>query len=311
MHTEQRAVARLRAKAAALGVEVSGQLPPSDLRKAMTTGDLSYMSLSHGFSSPSSFASSSRLPFPSSSSSLGYLVARKDCNDESAPYWTVSRGIVNRFGHACRECKKGIGKNEEAVVRDGRKLRFFYHPECFSGDADPRTQTGSSAHDVRFRAMLSNTTAPPSKGTGKWSVQSYGLRNAVDPVKDRSAFRTRAASVSFSPPPRSGTRNIGATLRYRSVGQALRRNTERTLEHRKAAAARRTQLSGTTDDARRGTPTGEANVRSTTVECSDKSHRLKESQRSGGGKGKAASTLSPEKTMERKRSGRASKNNRK
>jgi len=31
--------------------------------------------------------------------------------------------------------------------RDGRKLRFFYHAECFSGNEDPRTQNGSSYHE--------------------------------------------------------------------------------------------------------------------------------------------------------------------
>ncbi len=86
------------------------------------------------------------------------------------------------------------------MVRDGRKLRFFYHIDCFTGDADPRTQENGSF----FVATEYHTTtapnvsslegpraccdpdgrplgrkvfkpqAPSVLGTGKWSVASRG-----------------------------------------------------------------------------------------------------------------------------------------
>jgi hypothetical protein len=55
-------------------------------------------------------------------------------------YWTISHGYACRNGYSCRECKQAIYKNEPVIVRDGRKIRLFYHIDCFSGDADPRTQ---------------------------------------------------------------------------------------------------------------------------------------------------------------------------
>ena len=90
----------------------------------------------------------------------------------SREYWTVSRGPANRLFN-CRECKGIIYKNTPMVCRDGRKLRFHYHEECFSGDADPRTQTNSSATG-KFASVIS-PQAPATKGLGKWST-SYGYQ---------------------------------------------------------------------------------------------------------------------------------------
>jgi hypothetical protein len=50
-------------------------------------------------------------------------------------YWELSGPLpINRMT-TCRACKKSILKNAEVMIRDGRKLRFFYHAECFTGDA--------------------------------------------------------------------------------------------------------------------------------------------------------------------------------
>lgn len=86
------------------------------------------------------------------------------------------------------------------MVRDGRKLRFFYHLECFTGDADPRSQSNSSYMETKLyhketAPNISSLTgpkacvdadgrplgrvvfkpeAPSTLGKGKWSVQSRG-----------------------------------------------------------------------------------------------------------------------------------------
>ena len=87
-------------------------------------------------------------------------------------YWTVSSGPAIRT-FSCRECKGIIYKGQEMKVRDGRKIRLFYHEDCYSGSADPRTQQHSSFYDARYDHCISQT-APPIKGYGKWSVQQYG-----------------------------------------------------------------------------------------------------------------------------------------
>lgn len=59
-------------------------------------------------------------------------------------YWELSGPAPINRTVTCRACKKPVYKGESVMVRDGRKLRFHYHEKCFSGDADPRTQAGSS-----------------------------------------------------------------------------------------------------------------------------------------------------------------------
>ena len=89
-------------------------------------------------------------------------------------YWTVSHAVSNRFGMTCRECRDTINKGESYVARDGRRIRLVYHDKCFSGDADPRTQSQSTAHRGALKEMIT-AQAPERKGAGKFSVSSYGL----------------------------------------------------------------------------------------------------------------------------------------
>jgi hypothetical protein len=115
-------------------------------------------------------------------------------------YWELSGPTpINRIG-TCRACRKIIPKGTEVMVRDGRKLRFFYHVECFTGDADPRTQEGGSffekpeyhtATAPKISALegpractdpdgrplgreVFKDEAPSTIGHGKWSVTSRG-----------------------------------------------------------------------------------------------------------------------------------------
>ena len=75
------------------------------------------------------------------------LVSHKD---DVPPSWyhrcTIAHNIVKlrcnwphppqKFTSFCRTIMKG----ENVMCRDGRKLRFFYHEGCFTGNADPRSQ---------------------------------------------------------------------------------------------------------------------------------------------------------------------------
>ncbi|KAL0048643.1 hypothetical protein WJX82_007573 [Trebouxia sp. C0006] len=94
----------------------------------------------------------------------------------SEAYWTVSSGVSARVGYSCRECRKVINKGEAIKVREGRKMRFYYHDKCFSGEADPRTQGNSSFNK---KELPISDAAPASKGHGKWSVSSYGYRTTL------------------------------------------------------------------------------------------------------------------------------------
>ena len=69
------------------------------------------------------------------------------------------------------------------ATRDGRKIRLHYHVECFTGEADPRTQEGSSATEKRLPVW--SKEAPQQKGAGKWSVNQYGLPGARASVKQK------------------------------------------------------------------------------------------------------------------------------
>ena len=72
-------------------------------------------------------------------------------------YWELSGPAPINRTVTCRGCRKPVYKGEEVMVRDGRKLRFHYHAGCFSGDADPRTQSGSS---YETRGGYHRKTAP-------------------------------------------------------------------------------------------------------------------------------------------------------
>ncbi len=91
----------------------------------------------------------------------------------TAPYWTVSHGVAVAATLKCRECRRPIAPGERIAARDGRKVRLVYHEACFSGDADPRTQSNSSFHEGRLPKVSEH--APLTKGRGKWTVRSYGL----------------------------------------------------------------------------------------------------------------------------------------
>ena len=88
-------------------------------------------------------------------------------------YWTVSRGVAVRNGNKCRECKQYITMNEPIAIRDGRKIRLFYHDNCYSGLADPRSQPNGAFSREKFEGVVS-PSAPKEKGHGKWSCRSYG-----------------------------------------------------------------------------------------------------------------------------------------
>lgn len=79
---------------------------------------------------------------------------------QDLPYWTVTQGSATRTGYSCRECKGVIMKGDAMVVRDGRRVRFFYHADCYSGEADPRSQPHSSYASGRWQLP---EQPPPTK----------------------------------------------------------------------------------------------------------------------------------------------------
>lgn len=96
---------------------------------------------------------------------------------QGGAYWTVSFGVCTRLGLTCRECRAPLFKGQRIAARDGRKIRLTYHDECFSGDADPRTQKNASSAEGRLPQACFSQQAPARKGRGKWST-SYGLMPA-------------------------------------------------------------------------------------------------------------------------------------
>ena len=89
--------------------------------------------------------------------------AYSGANLRSGPdYWELSGPTpVNRCV-SCRACKQTIYKNSSVYTRTGRKLRFFYHENCFSGSADPRTQKNGAFTDSKH--IYHKKTAPNVSG---------------------------------------------------------------------------------------------------------------------------------------------------
>lgn len=120
-------------------------------------------------------------------------------------YWTVSNGKATRTGFSCRECKKVILKDEPIVCRDGRKMRFFYHQMCFSGDSDPRTQTHNSTDKWKKEEkkvgnnIITGTVAPKTKGYGKWHTSSYGLNSSANVLRNNSQSIKQSTSNNSLP----------------------------------------------------------------------------------------------------------------
>ncbi|CAM6098146.1 unnamed protein product [Calypogeia fissa] len=113
-------------------------------------------------------------------------------------YWTVSSGVANHTGHTCRECRGTIYVNMPIYVRDGRKIRLFYHAGCFSGDSDPRTQPQSSI--VKWEGGLSSK-APAGKGYGKWWTSGYGYEGGLQNGRvllPSSSIRQKEKSGAFT-----------------------------------------------------------------------------------------------------------------
>lgn len=135
------------------------------------------------------------------------MTAVSGCNlRASEGYWELSGpSPINRNGTSCRACRGAIYKDALVFVRDGRKLRFFYHAGCFGGSEDPRTQDGSSYSErVDYHRKLAPNISslegprackdadgrklgrevfkaePPSTlGRGKWSVSRRGYLPAL------------------------------------------------------------------------------------------------------------------------------------
>lgn len=156
------------------------------------------------------------------------MTAVTGCNIRNTEnYWELSGPKpINRIV-SCRACKGTVFKNSNVYVRDGRKLRFFYHEQCFTGNEDPRTQVGATfmekedyhkklapnisslegpraCKDSDGRVLgrsVFKSEAPKTLGAGKWSVKSRGY----NPVKSNdtnicsfSAPRSTRAVQGFS-----------------------------------------------------------------------------------------------------------------
>ena len=70
-------------------------------------------------------------------------------------YWScaIRKSEGRDIGHKCKECKQAFNKiGEEIVMRRGGRIEMRYHRNCFSDQADPRSQkcgtfqSGSWAH---------------------------------------------------------------------------------------------------------------------------------------------------------------------
>ena len=151
-------------------------------------------------------------------------------------YWELSGPLPINRTVSCRACKKPVYKGDMVMVRDGRKLRFHYHEACFGGDADPRTQPGSSfsgrsdyhrptapnlsslegpraATDADGRQLgreVFKAEAPRTVGVGKWNSGAFAVPRGYNPPPEtlrgaRGGRRPPAASKEGKDPPQRRT----------------------------------------------------------------------------------------------------------
>ena len=76
---------------------------------------------------------------------------------DSTGYWDYQhRNTVTKdLGHTCRECKRPFKKlGEPLTERRGARTSMRYHAECFSGFADPRSQSSSSMQEPNYLLLL-------------------------------------------------------------------------------------------------------------------------------------------------------------
>ena len=126
--------------------------------------------------------------------------------DKVKPNNTIYNALMRKHvkeGDRVEGCERIMRR----MVRDGRKLRFHYHTECFSGDADPRTQQNSSfstrndyhektapklsslegpractdADGRKLGREVFKDKAPASVGVGKWNSGPLGVSRGYHP----------------------------------------------------------------------------------------------------------------------------------
>ncbi len=93
---------------------------------------------------------------------------------DDTKYWDYQHreAIKSDLGHCCRECRKPFSKIGEPITeRRGARVSMRYHAECFSGFADPRSQTRSSHHEGRLAG--SQHDAAPSLTSSKMRTETH------------------------------------------------------------------------------------------------------------------------------------------
>lgn len=102
---------------------------------------------------------------------------------DDTEYWDFQHraATAKDLGHTCRECRLPFTSIGEALTeRRGARISSRYHAECFSGYADPRSQTGSSHHTGHL-ARQQFDAAPLRKATSKMRTGSHFERGGASP----------------------------------------------------------------------------------------------------------------------------------
>eukprot|EP00927_Polykrikos_kofoidii_P070813 TRINITY_DN67197_c0_g1_i1.p1 TRINITY_DN67197_c0_g1~~TRINITY_DN67197_c0_g1_i1.p1 ORF type:complete len:342 (+),score=46.02 TRINITY_DN67197_c0_g1_i1:73-1098(+) len=90
-------------------------------------------------------------------------------------YWDYQHRSATKgdLGHRCRECKLPFNRVGEPITeRRGARVSMRYHAECFSGFADPRSQS-SSSHHVGHLAGTQFEAAPQRKARSKMRTGAH------------------------------------------------------------------------------------------------------------------------------------------
>jgi len=98
-------------------------------------------------------------------------------------YWDFQHRKVEKrdLGQRCRECRRPfVTFGDPLTERRGARISMRYHGECFSGFADPRSQTRSSHHEGHH-AGSQMVAAPTDKAGSKMRTSLHFEGGRVAP----------------------------------------------------------------------------------------------------------------------------------
>jgi hypothetical protein len=148
--------------------------------------------------------------------SLGCSETTIGAGDDTG-YWDFQHRVCGKedLGRQCRECKQPFTTLGEPITeRRGARISMRYHASCFSGFADPRSQSRSSHHEGRLAGSQMDA-APIGKAGTKMRTSkhfeeagrvasSVGGKLGSQIAMGHNSFGAKSSKGKLAPEPQRG-----------------------------------------------------------------------------------------------------------